>query len=220
MRAILFDLDGTLIDSAPDLRLAINKVLTDYDRPPLDPPTIVSMIGDGARKLVERAFVETGGLPEGTDRESLAREFLAHYHGHETDASKPFEGATETLESLSAEGFKLAVCTNKPQSPAEAMLRNFRMRDYFGAVIGGDRLPGVRKPDARHLLAGIEALGETPRTAVMVGDGDNDLLAARNAGIPVVIVSFGYSKRPPREMGADAVIDHFRDLKATLAAFA
>lgn len=216
MSAILFDLDGTLIDSAPDLRLAVNKLLADFGRPELDINTTISMIGDGAAKLVERAFDHTGGQPAALSLQALTEKFLGYYDGHESDTSKPFPGAIEALTTLKASGYRLGLCTNKPQRPTEAMLKAFGLDHFFDAVIGGDLLPGIKKPDGRHLQAAMDKLDTQKHQTLMVGDGDNDLFAAQNAGIKAIIVSFGYHKRPPQTMGADAVIDDFSELSETI----
>lgn len=217
--AIVFDLDGTLIDSEPDLRAAMNKTLAEFGRSSVARPEVILMIGDGVPKLVERGFAATGGPPPIPADEAVAR-FMGHYEGHAVALSTPFEGALAALAALRTEGLKLGVCTNKPQKPTEEILAHFEIAGQFDAVVGGDALDGVRKPDGRHLGAVLDRLGVAPARAVMVGDNHNDAATAKALGVPFVAVSFGYARGPVGELGADAVIDHFDDLAAALASVA
>ncbi len=210
-KAIVFDLDGTLIDSAPDLRLALNRVLAARGRRDLGLDEVIGMLGDGAAKLVERAFAATGGLADG-EVAALIGEFLDAYEGHGAELTRPYPGVRAVLARLREDGYGLAVCTNKPQRPSEEILAELGLDGFFSAVVGGDAVEGARKPDPRHLTAALRALGAAPRDAVMVGDNENDVAVARAAGVPVIAVAFGYAKVPADRLGADLVIDAFEEL--------
>ncbi len=217
IEAVVFDLDGTLIDSAPDLRTAVNRMLAEKRRRALDLGEVTAMIGDGAHRLVERALAATGdGVPAGGELARSTRRFLDFYEGHGADLTRAYAGAAEALKRLKNEGYALGVCTNKPQGPTREILGALGLGGYFSAVLGGESLKGVRKPDPRHLLAAVERLGATPEHAVMVGDNETDVAAARGAGIPVIVVAFGYAKVPAADLGADAVIGHFAELPAAI----
>ena len=217
VKAVVFDLDGTLIHTAPDLQAAANRMLAGEGRPAVSEEQITKMIGDGVSKLVERALAATGPAVRGARLDTLVARYLAHYEGHETDLSRPFPGAREVLAQFHGDGLALAVCTNKPQAPSEAILRHFGLDGYFSTVVGGDTLPGIRKPDRRHLEAVLERLGVTRQEAVMVGDSPNDMAVARAAGVPVIAVDFGYTRVPPRDLDSDALIGGLDQLAAALA---
>lgn len=215
-KAIVFDLDGTLIDSAPDLRLASNHLLAENGRSPLTVEQVIKMIGDGVPRLVERAFQATGDGVSGTDLVAHVERFLNFYEGHAADLSRPFPGALAAVAHLHGQGCVLGVCTNKPHAPAVAILDALGLGGYIHTVLGGDSLDGIRKPDPRHLLATIERLGVTPGEAVMVGDNENDVAVAQAAGVPVIAVTFGYARGVPEDLGADLLIDHFDELADAL----
>ena len=208
--AILFDLDGTLVDSLPDLRQAVNRLLGDLGRPPVSAAELRLWVGDGAAILVERALTATGGMPADGAKAMLGR-FLAHYRGHTADESRPYPGVVDTLESLRRRGHPLGVCTNKPTALSLEMLQTLDLLPYFQAVVGGDGV-AARKPDPGHLRATLEAMGCAGAKALMVGDSANDVVAARAAAMPVVVVAFGYCRGDPRDLGADVVIDDFARL--------
>ncbi len=214
IKAVVFDLDGTLVDSAPDLRTAVNRLLAEEGRGPLDLDAVIGMIGDGATKLVERALAASGGVSGNID--VLTRRFLAHYEGQATERTAPYPGVPETLARLAARGIMLGICTNKPEAPTREVLRDLHLASWFSAVIGGDSLDGVRKPDGRPLLAVLERLQVTADAAVMVGDNANDVGTARAAGIPVIVRAGGYTYVPTAELGADAMFGHFAELPPLL----
>ncbi len=214
--AVIFDLDGTLVDSAPDLTRALNRLLDELKRPALDLEAVVGMIGDGATKLVERAMTATGGLGPGDDLGSLTGRFLNLYEGATAVDTRPYPGVCEALANLSAQGCRLGVCTNKPEAPARAVLEDVGLAGFFGAVLGGDSLGEIRKPDPRHLLAVLDRLGIGAGRAVMVGDNANDVAAARAAGLPVILRAGGYTRVPAADLGADLVIEDFAALPAAL----
>jgi phosphoglycolate phosphatase len=217
--AIVFDLDGTLVDSAPDLCDALNRMLARRGRPPVEPAAIRAMIGDGARALVRRGLEGGGGVGDEAAFEAAVAEFLAHYDAHLADRSRPFPGVIEALTQLSAAGCRLGVCTNKAERFSRKLLDALGLGQFFAAVVGGDSLP-ARKPDPAHLVGALAQMGARPAEAVMVGDSANDVAAARGAGVPVVVVSFGYTRTPAAALGGDRLIDHFDELAAALAALA
>ncbi|MCR5857613.1 phosphoglycolate phosphatase [Mesorhizobium sp. J428] len=216
-RAVLFDLDGTLIDSAPDLHASINILLMRRGLGPLSLLEVVSMIGNGVKKLVERAFIAVGH-PLDADELDLAYEaMIGIYADHLTVLTVLTPGAREIVEELHAQGVLMGVVTNKPQMPTEAILDHFGLSPYLDAVIGGDS--GVeKKPAPDMIFAALERLGLRPEDAILVGDSVADVGSARAAGIPVIALRGGYTSVPVDEIGADIVIGRLADLPATLAA--
>jgi phosphoglycolate phosphatase len=212
----VFDLDGTLVDSLPDMLLAMNKLLADLGRADAAPEQICEWVGDGASVLVERALAASGGMPN-RSLSDLTAAYIAHYRGHAAHGSKPYPGVVETLERLTLAGHPMGVCTNKPYALAVELLEGLDMLRHFQAVLGGDSVPD-KKPHPGHVTATLAALKAEGRRAVMVGDTKNDVLSARGAGIPVVAVSFGYGKINAHDLGADAVIDFFPLLPGVAAA--
>ena len=217
--AVLFDLDGTLVETAPDLCAALNHCLAQAGRPQVTVAEVRHMVGDGARALLRRGLAAAGAAPAEAEVERWFGELLVRYQEHVADSSAAFEGVVETLDAMQAVGGRHAVCTNKPILHTRSLLDALDLARRFEVVLGGDSLP-VRKPHPRHLLAALEAMGVPPERAVMVGDSANDVAAARAAGLPVVLVSFGYTTIPAAELGADALIDHFTALPEALAALA
>ena len=213
----VFDLDGTLVDSLPDMLTAMNKFLADLGRSPASSDDICEWVGDGASILVERALNAKGGMPQGRGLAELTAAYISHYRGHASGDIKPYPGVVATLERLASAGHPLAVCTNKPYDLAIELLEGLGMLGLFKAVLGGDSVP-AKKPDAGHLRATIEAVGLPGRKAIMVGDTRNDVLSARGVDIPMVAVSFGYGKIEPQDLGADVVIDDFAALPEVAAA--
>jgi phosphoglycolate phosphatase len=214
--AVVFDLDGTLVDTAPDLHAHLNEMLAELGRPGFELDEVRPMIGDGARMLLRRGLDASGGMPAGVNLEALFDEFLRRYTARPLRFGAIFDGVADTLEALSAAGIKLGVCTNKPQAPTDRLLAALDLRRHFPAVIGGDVL-AVRKPDPGHLLAVLDRLGAEPARALMVGDSANDVQVAEAVGVPCVLVSFGYTQTPALELGAAGVIDHMSELAAVLA---
>ena len=222
---IIFDLDGTLIDSAADLHRALNIVLVAEGWRPLSLPEVKAIVGDGAAMLVRKALALAGSgtaAPPATDVleeavQVLTPRFLAVYASHAADLTYAYAGVPETLAVLRGRGLALGVCTNKPEQVTRHILRSLGLDVYFGAVIGGDSVDGIRKPDPRHLLAEVDALGGTPAETVMVGDSVNDVAAARGLGIPVILRAGGYGQVPADELGADIVVHDFAELPAAIA---
>ena len=211
-RAIIFDLDGTLIDSAPDLHAALNRLMALENRRMLELSEVIRMIGDGVPKLVERGYQATGELPEPADLKAKTEQFSADYEKNATELTELFPGVVNTLEILSENQIPMGICTNKPQAATLKVLGAFGLSNVFEAVVGGDQLGGVRKPDPRHLMAALEQLNVTPADALMVGDSPNDIDVAINAGVRSIAVSFGYRRVPIEDLGANLIIDRFEDL--------
>ena len=204
---LIFDLDGTLVDTAPDLLAATNAVLRSEGRAEVDPATLRHMVGFGARSLIQQAFAATG-RPAGDDiLPELVNRFLVHYRAHIADDSRPFPGVEVTLETLAAQGAKMAVLTNKPQEMADLLLAALKLDRFFPVVYGAGRMSYV-KPDARIFHDVVRDLGGGD-AAVMIGDSVTDVATARAAKAPVVLVSYGYTPEPAATLGADAVVDAF-----------
>lgn len=209
--AVVFDLDGTLVDTAPDILAYLNEMLAELGRPGLDSMSVRSMIGDGVKTLLIRGLEASGGMPDNLDIEELFHRYLARYTEEPARRSLPYDGVIDTLDTLQSAGIKMGVCTNKPQQATDRLLARLGLDRYFGSVIGSDTLP-MKKPDPGHLLGVLERLHVSPMRAVLIGDSETDLKTARAAGTPCILVSFGYTKIPARDLGADHVIDHFADL--------
>ena len=185
LNTILLDLDGTLVDTAADLMTALNTVLRRYDYPTVTLESVKSMIGDGIPGLVEKGFAAAGRIPADEVLEQAVAQCVHHYNAQATALSTLFPGVKDTLHLLKAQNYKLAVCTNKPERAARHILTELGIEPLLEDIVGGDTL-GVRKPDAAHLLGTLKRLHGTTGNAVMVGDSRNDVLAARNAGLPVI----------------------------------
>ncbi|MGI9508675.1 MAG: phosphoglycolate phosphatase [Geminicoccaceae bacterium] len=213
--AVVFDLDGTLVDTAPDILAYLNDMLDELGRPGLDLETMRPMIGDGVRRLLIRGLEASGGVPDDLDIEALFHRYLERYAAEPVRSSQPYEGVVETLEILMEAGIKLGVCTNKPQVPTDRLLARLGLDRFFGIVIGGDAL-SIKKPDPAHLLAVLERLNVAPVRAALVGDSETDLKTARSAGTLCILVTFGYTAIPASDLGADQIIDHYQNLIPTL----
>lgn len=214
--AVVFDLDGTLVDTAPDLCRALNHVLTHEGRAHVAPDDLRHMVGHGARVLMTKGMAATGAPATDADLDRLLPVFLDYYGTHIADESKPFDGVNALLEVLGARGVAMGVCTNKPEGLARDLLDALGLSRHFGAILGGDSLP-VRKPDPAPLLKTLELMATPPAGAVMVGDSRTDVDTARAAGIPVICVSFGFTDVPVATLKPDAIIDHFNEFDRALA---
>ncbi len=210
---IVFDLDGTLVDTAPDLMHALNYALARAGHPPVSAETVRSLVGMGAQVMIEEGL-RLAGIT--ADLTAMLGDFLVHYEANLARESRPFPGAVAALERLRAEGARLAVCTNKRERLSRRLLQELDLEGYFSAIAGRDTFP-VAKPDPGHLLGAIRLAGGDPFRAVMIGDTDIDVRAAKAASVPVVLVSFGYCGPPP-SLPPESVIDHFDQLHASLSA--
>ena len=211
--ALIFDLDGTLADTAPDLLGATNAVLAARDRPELDLTSLRHMVGFGARALILQAMEASGAPVTEEDLPPLVEIFLSHYRDHIADGSLLFPGVTETLTALKGQGARLGVLTNKPQDLTDLLLPQLDLHGLFAAVYGAGR-KGYTKPDPRIFQDVLADCGGGP--GVMIGDSITDLNTARAAGAPCVLVSYGFTPVPAHELGGDAVIDDFAQLPQAL----
>jgi len=215
--ALLCDLDGTLVDSAPDLADALSTLLAESGRRALSVTEVKTMVGDGVAVLVERGLAATGGVPAPEALAAQVARYHALYEARLTKQTRPYPGAVEALGALRAAGWRLAVCTNKPERATRKVLAALGLDELIEAVAGGDTFP-VRKPDPGHVLQLLEAMGVTPARAVMLGDSVNDVAAAHAAGLPAIAVGHGYGTVPAQELGAERLITHFDELPAALKA--
>ncbi|MBY0382917.1 MAG: HAD-IA family hydrolase [Xanthobacteraceae bacterium] len=213
---IVFDLDGTLVDSAPDLINALNFVLGREGLAPVPAASARKMIGAGARALIERGLEAEGRLMSADRVDVLTRDFIDFYAEHIADETRPFEGTEAALDHLSAEGFLFAVCTNKLEWLSKRLLDRLGLSDRFAAICGADTF-GVSKPDPMFLRQTIARSGGDPKAAIMVGDSGPDVGVARRTGVPVVGVGFGYSMVPIEELAPDLVIGHMSELPSAVA---
>lgn len=198
LRCAVFDLDGTLVDSAPDIHAALDRLMVHRRLPSFARAEVVGMIGDGVRVLLERAFAARGLV---LDEDGFAH-FMADYEANAAVLTRPFDGIPELLRGLGDAGWRLAVCTNKPVAAARVLLSGLGLDHHFSALGGGDSFP-MRKPDPGHLRATLAAAGVNAEGAVMIGDHANDMLAARGAGVRAIFAGWGYG---PQSMAGDAPI--------------
>ena len=209
---IVFDLDGTLVDTAPDLIGALNQVLHEQKlRPAALELSLGVMVGRGARALIEQGFAAAGEPLDADRTPALFDRFLTIYRDRIADESRPFEGVLDALDVLARAGAKLVVCTNKFTDLSVDLLDALGMTSRFAAVIGADSAPAP-KPDPRHLQAAIAAVDGRDDRSLMVGDSASDIGAARAAKVMSIVVSFGYTEIPAADLGADHLIDHFAEL--------
>lgn len=208
---LIFDLDGTLADTAYDLIGALNVLLMREGLAPLALEAARPLVGGGARALIERGFACRGEPLDLMRADALVRDFLMHYEAHIADESRLFPGALAALDRFRAAGFRLAVCTNKPEGLARLLLQKLSAADRFAAICGRGSFP-MHKPDPRTLWLTIEAADGDPRRAVMVGDSKTDIDTARAAGTPTVAVDFGYTDTPVAAFSPDRIISHFDEL--------
>jgi phosphoglycolate phosphatase len=214
-RTVVFDLDGTLVDTAPDLIAALNFVLAREGLTPVPVKTARNMIGAGARKLIERALEAEGRIMGVEDINRLTKDFIDYYSAHIADASRPFEGLEAALDDLAAQGCRFAVCTNKLEWLSKRLLDELGLSGRFAAICGADTF-GVSKPDPIILQQTVARAGGDIGATVMVGDAGPDVGVARRAGVPVIGVEFGYTDVPIAEFKPDRLIGHMRELPAAV----
>jgi phosphoglycolate phosphatase len=214
---IVFDLDGTMVDTAPDLIHATNHALEMHGMARVPTRVIQPAVGFGARPMIRAAMEELGRAPSDEELTRMLEDFLVYYADHLVVDSRAFPGLAPALEALRDEGAILAVCTNKREGLAKKLLAELKLDGYFAAIAGVETFPW-RKPDPRHITETIQLAGGNPARAVMVGDSSPDARAAKGAGIPFIAVSFGYGETPVETLEPDAIIHKFADLVPTLAA--
>lgn len=216
-KAVVFDLDGTLVHSVPDLRIAANIVLKEAGRSELDDDDVALMVGHGVPKLVERIFKKTGDAIEGEAFDAATKRFLDIYENCPMENTLPWPGVLDVLEELKGKGCIMGVCTNKPHQASVHILSQLGIDHYFSGVVGGDSTD-QKKPHAKPLLATLEAMGVTPDVSVMVGDSPSDMELARNGGIPVIAIDFGYTQGvAPEDLDFDIQISSFDKLSEAIA---
>ena len=210
-RTIVFDLDGTLVDTAPDLINALNVVLDREGLPPVPLKSARTMIGAGARKLIERGLELEGRVYGVKDIDRLTVDFIDYYAAHIADASRPFDGLEDALDDLATLGCRFAVCTNKLEWLSKRLLDELGLSWRFSAICGADTF-GISKPDPAILQQTVARAGGALSSSIMVGDAGPDIGVARRAGVPVIGVAFGYTEVPIAELRPDRLIDHMREL--------
>jgi phosphoglycolate phosphatase len=216
---VVFDLDGTLVDTAPDLIETLNVVFTRDGLPPLDYAAARDMIGGGARRMIESGLKLQGRVLADDVVDRMFADFIAHYAVHVADRSQPFPGLDAALDRLAERGYRLAVCTNKLEGLSRLLLETLGLTSRFAAICGQDTF-GIQKPNPEILRRTIEAAGGAMQRAVMIGDSGTDIATARAAAVPVVAVDFGYSETPIRDLRPDRPISHFNELADAVYALA
>jgi len=214
---LVFDLDGTLIDTAPDLIDTLNVLFAREGLPPVPYETARNLIGGGARAMIARGIEADGRTVTPEKFEQMFADFIAHYSEHIADRSRPFPGLADTLDELANSGFRFAVCTNKLERLTLRLLDALALTHRFAAICGQDTF-GMQKPDPEVLRRTIAAAGGSPQRAVMIGDSQTDIRTARAAGVPIIAVDFGYSERPVSDFAPDRIISHFAQLPGAISA--
>lgn len=204
----VFDLDGTLIDTAPDLVDSLNHTIAAAGLEPVTYSDLTWLVGHGAKAMIERSFALRGKPLAEEDYPAMLQRFITHYQGGMPGKGKPYDGVLAAMERLRQAGFRLAVCTNKMEGLARTLIGTNGLTDHFDAITGGDTFT-VRKPDAAHLIGTIERAGGDISRTVMIGDSLNDMLVAANAGVPSIAVDFGYSDRPVAALSPSLIISHY-----------
>ena len=212
---VIYDLDGTLIDSAKDMQVAVSNVLADHRLPPVSEDDVRIFMGQGSKVTMAKAFAKYGQALDEATLSAVTREFVRYYEADPVSHTSAFAGVSEVVARFEKLGLKQGVCTNKFERPSRMILEHLKLMPPIADLAGADTFP-VRKPDPRHILMLVERMGSTPDRAVMVGDSIHDVHAAHGAGLPAVLVSWGYTETPASELGADAVIDRFDALPQAL----
>lgn len=212
---IIFDLDGTLAHTAPDLLGTLNRITKPYDLKQIDMEQFGQIIGHGAKAMITRSFELNNKELDDETLEKLFQEFLADYSVNIANETILFEGVLNAMDTLETKGYKFALCTNKTESMARLLLSELGVTDRFLSITGGDTFD-FKKPDARHLEETAKLAGFDISQAIMIGDSATDINAALNAKIPSVAVTFGYSDLPVKDLNATKIINHFRDLPQSI----
>ena len=203
--AIVWDLDGTLVDSAPDLASALNTVLDQRGFFTHSVDTVRTMIGNGVPKLVERGFNAVGVRPDPEQLDELVAMFVQKYKACAIDNTRPYPGIVEALQEIQSMNIPMGICTNKPEAFTRQILDGLGLSGYFSSVVGGDST-SARKPDPKPVLACLRGLVSEPSSSLMIGDSVHDVHAAHAAGVTVGVVPWGYRSAPVEELGADFVL--------------
>ncbi len=214
---LVFDLDGTLIDTAPDILGTLDDILTREGIPLLPHEEALAFIGIGSRAMLERALVKSGEAAGGPRLDALFKDFLTHYATRLAVKSRPFPGAVDALTMLKAQGFKVAICTNKMEQHSLSLIDQIGLAPMFDAICGRDTFEFC-KPDGRHISATVARAGGDVKRAIMIGDTITDFHAARNAGVPSIGVRFGYSETPIDDLGPTEIIESFDELLSRIDA--
>jgi phosphoglycolate phosphatase len=212
---VIYDLDGTLIDSAKDMQVAVSRVLADHGLPPVTEDDVRIFMGQGSKVTMNKAFTKYGKTLDDEALSAVTAQFVRYYEADPVGHTIAFAGVPEVVQCLDGLGLKQGVCTNKFERPSRMILEHLKLMPPITDLAGADTFP-VRKPDPRHILMLVERMGRTPDRAVMVGDSVHDVEAAHAAGLPAVLVSWGYTATPASELGADAVIERFDALPQAL----
>ena len=212
---IAFDLDGTLVETHVDLVGTLNRMLVKHGLPEAPMDSAATLIGGGARALLQHGFERAGATWDEASSQELFDAFIADYIDHIADHSRPFEGVAETLERLTARGARLCVATNKRTDLSLMLLDRLDLTRHFAVVCGPDRV-SARKPSGAHIRDAVTLAGGDPARAIMVGDAAPDTGAARDAGVPCIVATFGYTPIPPEELGGDVLIDAFEDVEEAI----
>jgi len=208
---LIFDLDGTLANTAPDLIGTLNRITRPQGLPPVNLDDVGQIVGHGAKAMIEKAFAASAVPLSPELHDTLFESFLEDYSANIANETHLFEGVLSAMEQLRKEGFEFAICTNKLESLARILLDELEVTQWFSAITGGDTF-AFRKPDGRHLEETTRKMGKPIDSAIMIGDSATDINAARNAGIASVAVTFGYSDQPVEKLGATEIIGHFDEL--------
>lgn len=216
---VIYDLDGTLIDSAKDMQLAVSRVLADHDLPPVTEDDVRVFMGQGSKVTMAKAFAKHGQVLDDTALSAVTREFVRYYEADPVGHTVAFDGVAKVVGQFDRLGLKQGVCTNKFEKPSRTILEHLKLMPPIADLAGADTFP-VRKPDPRHILMLVERMGRDPKRAVMVGDSIHDVEAAHGAGLPAVLVSWGYTTQPASELGAEAVIERFDALPEAIGRIA
>lgn len=216
---VLYDLDGTLIDSAKDMQVAVSNVLADHGLPPVSEDDVRIFMGQGSKVTMGKAFAKYGRALDDEALSAITRQFARYYEADPVGHTVAFDGVADVVARFARLGLKQGVCTNKFERPSRRILEHLKLMPPIADVAGADTFP-VRKPDPRHILMLVERMGCAPARTVMIGDSIHDVEAAHAAGLPAVLVSWGYTARPASELGAEAVIEKFTDLPGALGQLA
>ena len=212
---IAFDLDGTLVETAPDLIGTLNRMLAARDIPQMPVEAAQHLVGHGALALLRHGFQEAGAAWDEAEAPALLQIFLDDYLEHIADHSRPYDGVVDALDRLAERGALLCVATNKRTDLSVALIEALDMTRHFALVCGPD-LVSARKPDGAHIREAVQKAGGDPARTIMVGDGAPDVQAAKSAGVPCIVVTFGYTPIPAAELGGDVLIDSFEDIEEAI----